>query len=59
MGIVISIERFPNLYRKAEKDPKGLAEQIRYFAEGKNDPDSIESSAIILEHDLQHERGLR
>lgn len=56
LGVEFTKERFPNLYKRAERNPEGLAEQLKYFAEGKNDPESIESAAVILEHDLEHER---
>ena len=56
LGVELTKERFPNLYRIAETNPEGLAAQLKYFAEGKNDPDSIGSAAVVLELDLEHER---
>lgn len=54
LGIEISEERFPNLYPVAENNPEGLAEQLKSWAETGNT--DVISAALILEHDLEHEK---
>jgi hypothetical protein len=55
LGIPITMERFPNLYRMAERNPEGLENWLSELVKTSGS-DSVESAAIILEHDLEHER---
>lgn len=54
LGIEIGEKKFSNLYPIAKKNPEGLAEQLKSWAETGNT--DILSAAIILEHDLEHEK---
>lgn len=55
LGIEITEEHFPRLYRIAEKNPEGLAEQLQGWAKASGSTD-LRSVAVNLEHDLEHER---
>lgn len=55
LGIELTKEHFPHLYRIAEKNPEGLAEQLQGWAKASGNED-LRSVAITLEHDLEHER---
>ncbi len=52
LGMDIKKERFPNLHKIAEKDPGGLAARLKALIDGAD----AENAAIMLEHDLEHER---
>ena len=54
LGIEFTKTRFPNLYRKAQRNPEGLAEYLKALA--KQGGGNLQSVAITLEHDLEHER---
>lgn len=55
LGIEITRERFPNLYRIGEHNPKGLELQISGLIMETQNSD-VESVARIYEEDLEHER---
>lgn len=52
LGVELTKERFPNLYRIAETNPEGLAAQLTALLDG-TEPGI---TAVTLEHDLEHER---
>ena len=54
LGVRITIERFPNLYEMATRSPEGLAAHLKALLDGAD----AESAAIMLEHDLEHERDM-
>lgn len=55
LGVEITEERYPNLYRIGEHNPKGLELQIAgLIMETQNN--DVESVARIYEEDLEHER---
>ncbi len=56
LGIEITRERFPNLYPMAETDPERFAEQLIALAKATGS-DDLPSTAVILEHDLAHEKA--
>ena len=56
LGIELTEEHFPHLYRIAQKNPEGLAEQLQGWAKTSGSTD-LRSVAVNLEHDLQHELG--
>ena len=52
LGVEFTEERFPNLYRIAETNPEGLAAHLKALLDGTD----VGITAVILEHDLEHER---
>lgn len=57
LGVEITQEHFPNLYRIAEHNPDGLSEQLQGWA-AKSGSTDLQSVATTLEHDLEHERRI-
>lgn len=55
LGVEITRKHRPNLYRIAERNPEGLAEQLQGWAKIAVNSD-LASVAATLEHDLEHER---
>ena len=50
LGIEVTQERYPKLYRIAQTNPEGLAKTLEALSEGTD----VESGAINLESDLAH-----
>ncbi len=50
MGVTLTQERFPNLLRRAQKNPEGLEAEIKALMEGTD----AESAMVNLESDLAH-----
>ena len=56
LGVEITQEAFPNLYRIAETSPYRVEAMLREGADGSNEKEELQASAARWEHDFEHER---
>ena len=56
LGVEITQERLPHLYRIAETSPQNVEAMLREGADGSNEKGDLEASATRWEHDFEHER---
>lgn len=54
LGVEITQETFPNLYRIAETNPEGLAKQLR-ASRDVGSTEALQSTAARVENDLAHD----
>lgn len=57
-GVELDQEQFPCLYRWALKNPKTLEVELRAWGKVHKMEDNLESVAVTLEIDMEHEKNV-